>query len=218
MPKYFCPNRILGTLAFLGCVPLAAFAQDSIDYRLLKGPGYQVFEDGVTQRARVRCNYYAASSNDQWDKSPGQVSIEYGIPIWKAEYDVLFEKMPAGRRWRLGSNYWTNLSASFSLDIAGKQVKAGYYYLVLERTGEKLWSLVLLEPAEVTRRQLDPYHVNLKDSGEGVRVPLQWEKTDKQADRLKITLKLRDEDPKQMLINIFFGKHRFTSPPLAVRF
>ncbi len=205
-------------VALSALIPLTALTQDSIDYRLLKGPGYLVFEDGVTPRARVRCNYYTSSPNDQWDKSPGQVSIEYGTPVWKAQYDALFEKYPAGKRWRLGSNYWTNLSASFPFDIAGKQVKAGYYYLVLERSGDKIWSLVLLEPAEVTRRQLDPYHVNLKDSGEGVLVPLHWEKTGQQADRLKITLKLRDEDPKQMLIQIFFGNHHFTSPPLTVRF
>jgi hypothetical protein len=211
-------RRILKTLTFVGWAHISIFAQDSIQYRLLKGPGYQVFEDGVTQRARVRCNYYTPSSNDPWDKSPGQVSIEYGLPVWKAEYDTLFDKLPTGKRWRLGSNYWTNLSASFPFEIAGKQLKAGYYYLVMERTGDKLWSLVLLEPAEVARRQLDPYHVNLKDSGKGVRVPLQWEKVDQQADRLKITLKLRDENPKQMLIHIFFGRHHFTSPPLAVQF
>ncbi len=205
-------------LPLLGLIPSAARSQDSIDYRLLKGPGYLVFEDGVTPRARVRCNYYTSTPQDQWDKSPGQVSIEYGLPVWKAGYDALFEKLPVGKRWRLGSNYWTNLSASFPFDIAGKSVKAGYYYLVLERTGDRLWSLILLDPAEVTRRQLDPYHVNLKDSGEGVPVPLQWEKAEQQADRLKIALKLRDEDPKQMLIHIFFGRHHFTSPPLTVRF
>jgi hypothetical protein len=205
-------------LTLLGCAHLSAVAQDSIEYRLLKGPGYQVFEDGVTQRARVRCNYYTPSSNDPWDKSPGQVSIEYGLPVWRAEYDTLFDKLPTGKRWRLGSNYWTNLSASFPFEVVGKQMKAGYYYLVMERTGEKLWSLVLLEPADVAKRQLDPYHVNLKDSGEGVRVPLQWEKVDQQAERLRITLKLRDDNPKQMLIHIFFGRHHFTSPPLVVQF
>ncbi len=218
MPKHRFIARVLATLILLVCVQVCASPQDSIDYRLLKGPGYVVFEDGVTPRARVRCNYYASSSKDPWENSPGQVSIEYGLPVWKSQYDALFEKMPVGKRWRLGSNYWTNLSTSFPFDIAGKQVKAGYYYLVMERTGDNLWSLILLDPAEVTRRQLDPYHVNLKDSGEGVRVPLKWERADQQADRLKIALKLRDEDPKQMSIHIFFGRHHFTSPPLTVRF
>ncbi len=218
MSKSFSAGAVIGIISIFGVFQCATFAQDSIDYRLLKTPEYQVFEDGVTPRARVRCNYYKRSPKDPWDVSPGQVSIEYGLPSWKAQYDSLFEKMPLGKRWRLGSNYWTNLSSSFPLEIAGKQVKAGYYYLVMERTSEKLWSLVLLEPAEMTRRQLDPYHVNLMDSGEGVRIPLEWAQANQVADRLKITLKLIDANPKQMIIHIHFGKNHFSSPALSVRF
>jgi hypothetical protein len=36
--------------------------------------------------------------------------------------------------------------------------------------------------------------------------------------KLKVTLKLRDENPKQVVIHIYFGNHQFTAPPLAVRF
>jgi hypothetical protein len=34
----------------------------------------------------------------------------------------------------------------------------------------------------------------------------------------KITLKLRDEDPKQMVIHVYFGNHHFTAPSLIARF
>jgi len=212
------PPKLVFLTAVAALLGTAAFSQDSISYRLLKQPDYVVFEDGVTPRARVRANYYKGGG-DVWDKSPGQVSVEYGLPVWKAEYDNLFNKMPTGKRWRLGSNYWTNLSSSFPFEVSGKQVKAGYYYLVLERSDEKVWSLVVLEPAEVTRRQMDPYHVNLKDSGEGVvKIPLEWAREEQAADKLQITLKLRDANPKQMEIHIRFGKHHFHTPPLTVQF
>ena len=217
MPLIRYRNLILAASLLL-CLAVAIPAQDSIEYRLLKTPDYQVFEDGVTPRARVRANYYKTSEKDQWGVSPGQVSIEYGIPVWKAEYDTLFQKMPAGKRWRLGSNYWTNLSSSFPFETGGRQVKAGYYYLVLERTDATRWNLILLEPVEVTRRQLDPYHVNLKDSGPGIAIALEWERVDQTADRLQITLKLKDENPKQMEIHIRFGSYHFRSSPLAVTF
>ena len=127
--------------------------------------------------------------------------------------------MPLKKRWRLGSNYWTNLSSTFPMEIGGRQLNAGYYYLVMERTGEKQWSLIFLEPADVARRQLDPYHVNLKDSGPGAAsVPLEWERSGAPAERLEMTLKLRDDDPKQMTINVRFGPHLFRSAPLRVRF
>ncbi len=193
--------------------------QDAISYRLLKQPGYVVFEDGTTSRERVRANYYTTDEKESWEKSPGQVSIEYGLPAWKAEYDALFTKMPNGKRWRLGSNYWTNLSSTLPFEVAGKKVKAGYYYLVLERTSEKIWSLIVLEPAEVTLRQMDPYHVNLRDSGPGVvSIPLEYEQEEQSSDRLQITLKLKDENPKQMAIHIRFGKHHFATPLLTVSF
>jgi len=70
----------------------------------------------------------------------------------------------------------------------------------------------------VTRRQLDPYHVNLKDSGPGIAIALEWERVDQTANRLQITLKLKDENPKQMEIHIRFGSYHFRSSPLAVTF
>ncbi len=195
------------------------FAQDALTYRLLKQPGYVVFEDGTTPRARVRANYYSTGEGDTWEKSPGQISIEYGLPVWKAEYDALFTKMPNGKRWRLGSNYWTNLSSTLPFEVAGKRIKAGYYYLVLEKTGEKLWSLIVLEPAKVTLRQMDPYHVNLRDSGPGVvSIPLEYKLEEQNSDKLQITLKLKDENPKQMAIHIRFGNHHFSTQLLAVHF
>jgi hypothetical protein len=202
----------------IGIVLAAALAQDAIDYRLLKGPDYVVFEDGITPRARVRANYYTKDRNDQWGNSPGQISIEYGLPVWKAEYDALFEKMPTGKRWRLGSNYWTNLASTLPFEISGKQVKSGYYFLVMEHTQPDLWSLILLDPAEVTRRQMDPYHVNSRDSGPGISLPLKWERVDKTADKLAISLKLNDTNPKEMVIHINFGKHHFQTAALTMRF
>jgi len=200
------------------CLAAVIPAQDSIEYRLLKAKDYQVFEDGITPRARVRANYYETSAEDPWGVSPGQISIEYGIPAWKPEYDALFRNMPVGKRWRLGSNYWTNLWSSFPFETGGKQVKPGYYYMVLEHTDASQWNLVLLEPAEMTRRQLDPYHVNLKDSGPGVPIALKWERVDQVAEHLQITLKLNDDNPKQMAIHIRFGNYHFQSMPLVVTF
>jgi hypothetical protein len=127
--------------------------------------------------------------------------------------------MSNGKRWWLGSNYWTNLSSMLPFEVAGKKIKPGYYYLVLEETSEKLWNLVVLEPAEVTLRQMAPYHVNPRDSGPGVvTIPLEHELGEQVSDTLQVTLKLKDENPKQMTIHICFGKHHFSIPLLAVHF
>ncbi|HVN77678.1 MAG TPA: DUF2911 domain-containing protein [Terriglobia bacterium] len=219
MPSFLKPLQLSLLPIVILIVGSISFAQDAISYRLLKHPGYVVFEDGVTPRARVRANYYSTDTGDTWEKSPGQISIEYGLPAWKAEYDTLFMKMPNGKRWRLGSNYWTNLSSTLPFEVAGKKIKAGYYYLVLEKTSKELWSLIVLRPEDVTMRQMDPYHVNLRDSGPGVAsIPLEYQREEQKEDKLQITLKLKDENPKQMAIHIRFGSHHFSTPLLAVHF
>ena len=52
-------------------------AQDVPYSRMLETSEYRAFEDGVTNRLRVRVNYYVGEDGDPWATSPGQVSIEY---------------------------------------------------------------------------------------------------------------------------------------------
>ena len=193
-------------------------AQDVPNSRMLETPEYRVFEDGVTNRLRVRVNYYVGEGSNPWATSPGQVSIEYGLPAWKPEYTAMFQQLPTGKRWRLGSNYWTNLSTSFVLEAGESKIQAGYYYLVLERTTPDLWSLVFLNPEQVSQLQIDPWHVSRKDSGRGTPVPLQWEQSEETAEKLEITLKVLDEESRQMVIHIRFGTYHFWTSPLKVRF
>jgi hypothetical protein len=193
-------------------------AQDVPNSRMLETSEYRVFEDGVTNRLRVRVNYYVGKDGDPWATSPGQVSIEYGLPAWKPAYEAMFTQLPVGKRWRLGSNYWTNLSTSFDLKFGERVIQAGYYYLVLERSNEDQWNLVVLKPELITQLQLDPWHVNRKDSGQGILVPLKWKKSEETAEKLEIRLKLVDADSKQMVIHVRFGTFHFWSSPIEVSF
>ena len=77
----------------------------------------------------------------------------------------------------------------------------------------------MLEPTEVTRWQMDPFHVNLRDSGpEVVSILLEHVQEGPISDRLQITLKLKDENPTQMAIHIRFGKHYFSTSLLGEQF
>ena len=209
-----CIGLVLVVLSSIGLF----MAQDVPNSRMLETSDYRVFEDGVTNRLRVRVNYYVGKDGDPWATSPGQVSIEYGLPAWKPEYEAMFTQLPLGKRWRLGSNYWTNLSTSFDLQFGERVIQAGYYYLVLERSSEQQWNLVVLKPEQITRLQLDPWHVNRKDSGQGILVPLKWEKSENTAEKLEITLKLVDTDSRQMLIHVRFGTFHFWSSPIRMSF
>ena len=90
--------------------------EDEVEYRVLEfAQDYTVFEDGLTPRLRVRANFYKGKDDNAWHASPGQISIEYGLPKWRPAYESNFKSFPEGQRWRLGSNYWTNLWSSFPI-------------------------------------------------------------------------------------------------------
>lgn len=193
-------------------------AQDAGDYRMIESGTTTVFEDGVTPRAGVRVNFYNRVENDPWHSSPGQVAIEYGTPVWKEEYIQLFEQFPTGKQWRMGSNFWTNLWTSFALSTGERRIQPGFYFLVLERTDSKSWSLVAVEPSSATRLQMDPWHVGRKDLLEGTLIPLEWKKTEQIKEKLEIMLKARDDSPKQLVVHIRFGPFHFWSQPLTAAF
>ncbi len=181
--------------------------EDEIEYRVLEfGENYTVFEDGLTPRLRVRANFYKGKDDDAWHSSPGQISIEYGLPKWRTAYESNFKSFPDGHRWRLGSNYWTNFSSSFPIQAGDARLPAGFYFLVLEKGDGQSWKLVFLKPSQVHELQIDPWHVNRQTSGPAVlSLALVEAEKNSATESLEIRLKLRDENPKQFLIDIRFG-------------
>jgi hypothetical protein len=209
----FSKHLLLLTAFLLTLVQVVG--QDSADYRMLKKGDLTAFEDGVTARAGVRANFYLGSGDDPWANSPGQVAIEYGLPVWKAEYDQLFQGFPVGKQWRMGSNFWTNLWTSFRLGAAGGVIQPGFHFLVLERTKEG-WNLVVVNPQVATKAQMDPWHVGRKDALGGSGLPLQWEKGSEPKDKLEITIKVDDEALRTISVHIRFGGHHFWTAPITV--
>ena len=201
-----------------GYFVVAQQPEDEIEYRVLKvDDALTAFEDGPTPRMRVRANFYRGKDDDPWHTSPGQVSIEHGLPAWKEEYSDLFAGLPAGKRWRMGSNYWSNLSSSFSLSGPGGRLPAGYYYLVLEKGDGDAWKLVFLSPSGVRQLQIDPWHVNRQDSGVGAfELDLTRTTLAQPTEKLEIRLALQDENPRSFRIDIRFGPTQLTSSLVSV--
>ena len=167
-------------------------------------------------RGSTRLIYFTKTSGRPWDFSPGQVAIEYGQPVWKHAYAEKFDELTRNNRWRLGQNYWTNLDANFPVALGTTRIEAGHYYLVVERSGEEgQWSLLLLDPRQTFSCRMDAWHVNRKEVPQGIRVPLEWEKVEKIADKLEIQFELDAEDQQKATLTIRFGPHRLTVPVRA---
>lgn len=162
----------------------------------------QVFAPS-TERHGQRLFFWSGNS------SPGQVVIDYGAPTWKDSYSSQIENM-AGRRWRLGSNFWTVLDTNVDLEVAGVKVPAGAYYLTAEITDDGKYLLAFNDPAEIRKKKLDAFQAQKTEGG--IVVGLEHSETDEVADKLEITLVPDEQHTTKADLVIHFGPHRFTAP------
>jgi tetratricopeptide (TPR) repeat protein len=159
----------------------------------------------TTERKSSRVAFFGGATG-----SPGQMSITYGAPPWKAEYaKALDSDKLKNRRWRLGSDVWTTFDTNMDVEIAGVKVPANDYYCVSEWRGGDEFVLILLDPTEVRKAKLDAF-VAERTTG-GIEIPLQHQKTDDLADELEIKLGVEDTNSAGSL-TIRFGPHTLSAP------
>jgi hypothetical protein len=164
---------------------------------------------GESPRMNTRIAYFGLNSSE------GQLAIDYGQPAWKPEYETQFDELTKGKRWRFGNNFWTTLDTHLDLVIAGTEVPSGYYYLVLERSDEDVWQLILLDPKAIQAKKMDASMA--EQTTGGLEAPLAWEKTEDSVQKLEITLIPDEDDLKKARLEIRWGEHRL-STPIEVRF
>lgn len=149
-------------------------------------------------RAMARVVYFGGNG------IAAEYKIEYGKPAWKDDFD----KQLKGRV-RLGRDYWTTLDTWNGLSIGDKDVKAGEYFLALECSDKKEWSLVLLDPEPLRKQKFDAYGSAQTKGGQ--LVPMKYEATKDAAESLTIRFVGDAKDPKLQTLEIRFGKHRLSA-------
>ena len=142
------------------------------------------------------------------DRSAGQLTIDYGQPVWKDAYDTQIDAQ-RGVRWRLGQNFWTNLDSNIDFKAGDVEVLAGYYYLVLERTQEDAFLLWLLDPVEIRDAHLDSFHA-ARTTG-GLALPLAHREVATKSGAL--TMRLDVDAPRKdgAKLVIQFGRHELSA-------
>lgn len=157
------------------------------------------------KRMTTRILYYAETTPPS---SPGQIAINYGQPMWKPEYEEKFDAMTEGKRWRFGNNNWTSLDTNVAITLAGIAVEPGQYYLVLERSQDDRWYLVLLEPEPMRAKRLDAFFVD--EAPEGIKALLNWKRTEEPSEKLSVQLIPVESDLNKAMLEIRWGNHMLT--------
>jgi DUF2911 family protein len=144
----------------------------------------------------------------------GEFAVNYGRPVWKKEYEdpANFDKMTKGQVWRMGSNFWTELDTCIPLEISGKKIGVGLYYLGLHRSedGTK-WSLAFIDPAKVRAARLDAF--DIRKAPISFEVPVTFKQLAAPvAEKLTIRMVYKKENDRHVMMELAWGNMEITAP------
>ena len=162
----------------------------------------------VAQRASTRILY----SNQADNTFPGQLSISYGQPEWRSQYEdpATFDQMTKGRVWRMGSNFWTVLDTNLPLRIAGKDIAVGAYYLGAHRSEDgDTWSLAFMDPVKIRRARLDASEI--AKATIDFTVPVTFSAAEETTEKLAISLNTED-NLTDVTLKVVWGNFQLTAP------
>lgn len=160
-------------------------------------------------RASARVLYWNSVKNE----AAGQFAINYGRPVWKSVYEdpAKFDAITKGKTWRMGSNFWSVLDTCLPLEISGKNIPAGYYYLGLHRSDDGLkWSLAFIDPAKVRAAHIDAF--DIAKAPVEFEVPMAVAKTLSKPEKLTIELSYPKDNIRHVTLNVAWGTLALTAP------
>ncbi len=194
-------KRASYALAFLVLAGTPLYAQQGSEVVALGG-------GRVAQRASARVLY----SNRADNSFPGQLSISYGQPEWRSEYEdpATFDQMTKGRVWRMGNNFWTVLDTNLPLRIAGKDIAVGAYYLGAHRSQDgATWSLAFMDPVKIRRARLDASEI--AKATIDFMVPVTFAQARETTEKLVVSL-TTEEDLTDVTLKVVWGNLQLTAP------
>jgi hypothetical protein len=188
--------------------PLVALLATSALAQVRQGswtPVAESFERGYSSIS------YWTYRDDGVEIGGGRISVEHGKPQWPESLGAKehFDAATIGKMWRLGNNKWTTLDTQLPIEMGGRKIEPGIYYLVLERPTESEWRLLFVSPEAVAPHLIDAWAVQARPGELPIlfSVPMRYSTGEKTKD-LDITLGLEEEDMSRGWMRIEWGTHR----------
>ena len=135
------------------------------------------------------------------------VSVTWSAPQWKADYDKpgMLDRFK-GQNVRLGKNWWTSLDTNVPLEISGKKLPAGAYFLGLHYTKDGEFHLVALDAKNAMQNSYMPWIGDQWKGGTHIPLKLNKDKLAKTAQKMQMALKA-DKGGSTGSFDIHWGKH-----------
>jgi hypothetical protein len=164
-------------------------------------------------RASARVLYWNETANT----AAGQIAVNYGRPVWKKEYEdaAKFDAMTKGKVWRMGSNFWSNLYTDVPINIAGKALNPGLYFLGLQRSADgSSWSLAFIDPMKVRDAHIDAFDIR-KATVEFTAPMTADSPSSDPVEKLTITMTHPENNMRDVTLKVAWG-HLALSAPVKV--
>lgn len=169
--------------------------------------------DPPDDRASARLLYWNSTAK----AAAGQVAVNYGRPVWKKEYEdpAKFDAMTKGQIWRMGSNFWSNLYTDVPINISGKAISPGMYFLGLQRSADgSSWKLAFIDPVKVRKARIDAF--DIRKAAVEFTTPMTADSAGSDAvEKLTITLTHPENDMRNATLKVAWG-HLALSAPVKV--
>ncbi|HSR52078.1 MAG TPA: DUF2911 domain-containing protein [Acidobacteriota bacterium] len=182
--------------AFLLAVSLAVPNQQEPSIRAFGG-------SPDLDRASTRVVYFDSAQQ----RFLGEIAIAYGRPQWRQDYNdsERFDSVTRGQQIRLGKNFWTSLDTNLELNMGGRSVAPGLYYLGLGRSHDDEWHLLLFDPEQVRSLRLDASQTAQAEPL--MRIPVSKSTSAISKEELTISLSYDQSDPGKMTLRVEWGPH-----------
>ena len=161
-------------------------------------------------RASTRLLYWDNHAN----AAAGQFAINYGRPEWRQEYEdaAKFDAMTKGKVWRMGSNFWSNLYTDVPLNISGKPVAPGFYFIGLQRSADgSSWALAFIDPVKVRQGHIDAFDIR-KTAVEFTAPMNVGPRSSAVVEKLTLALTHPEDQIRDATLNVAWGHLTLTAP------
>ncbi|MFM1872142.1 MAG: hypothetical protein RL398_1564, partial [Planctomycetota bacterium] len=139
------------------------------------------------------------------------MSIVYGQPLWKNEYDQMLDKLK-GKTNRLGKDWWTTFTTSIAIELGGTKIDAGSYVLGIHCDNDGKFFLVGMDAGTAMKKNVMPF--GPQNWTPDWKAPLELHKAalETAVEKLDMELKVDAEDASKGGFSMSWGKHKLTAP------
>jgi len=205
------PRDLLVSIGFVD----RSNAPEKLEFRLQLGPIEYTASIVAKGREKTEASfqtekrYRALLIEEARGPDAAIVTVEHAPAEWNPARAEGIAALKPGQRLHLGDGFWSSLESSVAVTLGETKLDAGHHYLMLARSENDGWRLVLWPSVESHKKTVDASRAS--DTRDGVSIPLSTERVEP-ASREPLSVTLAAGQGGEAAMNIRWGPYRWLAP------